>query len=68
MTIQPYAMYHSPALWVDVEKFVPERFLGEDPKYANDPLDSVKPFMTGTRDCVGKKYEPPIPTPTTFRA
>ncbi|KAJ2900598.1 cytochrome p450 [Zalerion maritima] len=54
VTIQPYAMYHSPALWTDPEKFVPERFTREDPEYANDAIEALKPFMSGTRDCIGK--------------
>lgn len=35
--------------------FIPERFLGEDPRYANDCLSLMEPFSVGPRNCIGKK-------------
>ncbi|KAH8648613.1 cytochrome P450 [Xylariales sp. PMI_506] len=49
-----WAMSHSPDLFVDPEEFRPERFVGDDPRYKDDRLDAVQPFIVGFRDCVGR--------------
>ncbi|KAM0816462.1 hypothetical protein AB5N19_02264 [Seiridium cardinale] len=49
-----WATYHSPELFVEPDEFIPERFEGKDPKFANDRLDAVQPFIVGPRDCIGR--------------
>ncbi len=45
-------------LFKDPDEYYPERFLG-DARYASDAQEALKPFHTGTRDCVGKRYGAP---------
>lgn len=54
MGIWPWALNRNPALFTDPDEFSPERFTG-DPKYASDARDGLKPFFTGSRDCIGQK-------------
>ncbi|KAK9418901.1 hypothetical protein SUNI508_07673 [Seiridium unicorne] len=49
-----WATYRSPELFVEPDEFIPERFEGKDPKFANDRLDAVQPFIVGPRDCIGR--------------
>ncbi|KAI0451366.1 isotrichodermin C-15 hydroxylase [Xylaria acuta] len=51
--IWAWALYRAPALWTDPNEFHPERFL-KDSKYANDAHEALKPFFTGSRDCIGQ--------------
>ncbi|KAH8160454.1 hypothetical protein CIB48_g7779 [Xylaria polymorpha] len=51
--IWAWALYRAPTLWTDPNEFHPERFLG-DSKYANDAREALKPFFTGSRDCIGQ--------------
>jgi cytochrome P450 len=46
-------MYRDPKIFANPDGFHPERFLG-DSQYANDDHEALKPFFTGTRDCVGR--------------
>lgn len=50
-----WSMYRDPKLFANPDEFHPERFMG-DPQYANDDREALKPFFTGTRDCVGRGY------------
>eukprot|EP01133_Synstelium_polycarpum_P012899 gene12899-15152_t len=43
-----YALHHDKSYWVEPERFMPERFLG------NNHTDHYLPFSIGQRDCVGK--------------
>ncbi|RYO92945.1 hypothetical protein DL766_010411 [Monosporascus sp. MC13-8B] len=48
-----WAINHAPGLWTDPNVFRPERFLG-DPRFTNDRLDAMQPFLVGPRNCIGK--------------
>jgi cytochrome P450 len=41
-------MFHEP------ESFTPERWLGQDPAFANDRHDAVQAFGVGPRSCIGR--------------
>lgn len=43
------------------EEFHPERWLGEDPRFAHDRKEAFEPFSHGSRNCLGKKYASPTP-------
>ncbi|KAI1428001.1 cytochrome P450 [Xylaria sp. FL1777] len=53
VSVHHYATYHSPSNFRNPDTFAPERWLG-DPAYQNDRRESVKPFATGPRDCIGQ--------------
>ena len=53
VSIPHLTAYKWPESWIDAEKFIPERWLG-DPRYANDRRDILHPFSTGSRNCIGK--------------
>lgn len=46
---------HSERNFVEPKKFIPERWLGQDPKYANDKRQLSQPFSVGPRNCIGMK-------------
>ncbi|KAI5194235.1 benzoate 4-monooxygenase cytochrome P450 [Aureobasidium subglaciale] len=52
--VSQWAANHSAANFIDPEKFIPQRWLG-DIKYANDQRAAVQPFSLGPRNCLGKK-------------
>lgn len=57
--IVPYATFRNPAHFVDPDSFHPERFLPKDhplydQRFANDDLQTLRPFSYGQRDCIGK--------------
>ncbi|KAJ5801496.1 uncharacterized protein N7518_003564 [Penicillium psychrosexuale] len=49
-----YASYHSESNFAFPDKFMPERWLGSDPIFANDKKDVLQPFSLGPRVCLGK--------------
>jgi cytochrome P450 len=51
VTLQMYAVHTDPNLWEEPEKFMPERWLKENP---TEPLDEVIPFSRGVRVCIGR--------------
>ncbi|KAI3341511.1 cytochrome P450 [Ustulina deusta] len=53
VSVHHYTTYHSPSNFRNPEAFVPERWLG-DPDYQDDRRESVQPFSTGPRDCIGR--------------
>ena len=66
-----YAASHSTMNFRDPEKFVPERWLGDE-RYQNDRRDVLQPFSIGARNCIGKKYvafhhPAPLPSGVTFQ-
>ncbi|KAF2729296.1 benzoate 4-monooxygenase cytochrome P450 [Polyplosphaeria fusca] len=54
VAIYHYPTSHSPHNFHLPDDFIPERWLGEDPRFANDKLDAVRPFQLGPTGCLGK--------------
>ena len=52
--IPPWAAARSPLNFQDPESFIPERWLGEDPRYAGDKREASQPFSTGPHGCIGR--------------
>lgn len=50
-----YASYHSSSNFAWPDSFIPERWLGNDPRFTNDKKDVLQPFSLGPRNCLGKK-------------
>ena len=48
-------MFSNPDYFVDVEEFIPERWLGDEGRFANDKRSVVQPFSFGPRNCIGRK-------------
>lgn len=48
------AVCNSPLNFKDPEKFVPERWTGEDPAYKNDRIEAAQVFSLGPRNCIGR--------------
>jgi cytochrome P450 len=48
--IQMYAVHTDPNLWEEPDKFMPERWLKENP---TDALNEIIPFSRGVRVCIG---------------
>ncbi|KNG85329.1 hypothetical protein ANOM_006283 [Aspergillus nomiae NRRL 13137] len=55
VSVSPYAAYRSSRHWRDPERFIPERWLGEDEAFADDDRDLCTPFSIGPRSCIGIK-------------
>lgn len=49
-----YSACRSPLNFKDPDKFVPERWTGEDPAYDGDHKDAAQFFSFGPRNCIGK--------------
>ena len=43
--------------FVDSKSFLPERWLGIDPRYSEDKKEVSQPFSVGPRNCVGQKLD-----------
>lgn len=54
MAVWQWAINHSSEYWADPFRFAPERWTGEDPKFAGDHLDAMQPFSVGPRNCIGR--------------
>jgi len=53
--IPNWACFRSPYNFARPEEFIPERFLAESDEFANDKREALQPFMTGPRNCIGRK-------------
>jgi cytochrome P450 len=51
VTLQMYTVHNDPKLWEDPDKFMPERWLKDQP---TDALDEIFPFSRGVRVCLGR--------------
>lgn len=49
-----YAASRSPQNWVEPDSFIPERWLGEYPKFNDDRREASQPFSYGPRNCIGR--------------
>ncbi|KAH8649307.1 averantin oxidoreductase [Xylariales sp. PMI_506] len=49
-----YAIANSPMNWAHAAEFIPERWTGEDPRFAGDKRDASQPFSYGPRNCIGR--------------
>ena len=58
VSVHPWTLYYSPALFHDADTFRPERWLspeqGRPAEFSNDGLSAVRPFGLGPRSCLGK--------------
>ncbi|KXJ89102.1 cytochrome P450 [Microdochium bolleyi] len=52
--IWTWGLFRTPKFWTAPEEFHPERWLGEEARFKDDPLELCKPFFTGSRDCIGQ--------------
>ncbi|KAI1503322.1 P450 monooxygenase No.1 [Biscogniauxia marginata] len=54
VAVWQWPINHDPRYWTEPNSFVPERWMGEDPKYKGDRFDAMQPFSTGPRNCIGR--------------
>ncbi|GJC84301.1 cytochrome P450 monooxygenase aclL [Colletotrichum liriopes] len=54
VSIPIYAASNSPANWTLPGEFIPERWTGEDERFAGDQRDASQPFQFGPRNCIGR--------------
>jgi cytochrome P450 len=54
VAVSPWSSTHSQLNFHEPDSFRPERWLGEDKKFAHDHLNASLPFGTGPRVCIGK--------------
>ncbi|KAI0007222.1 cytochrome P450 [Xylariaceae sp. FL0662B] len=54
IAVWQWAINHNTEYWTDPYSFKPERWTGEDPRFANDRLDTAQPFLVGHRGCIGR--------------
>ncbi|KAI0099754.1 averantin oxidoreductase [Nemania sp. FL0031] len=54
VAIPIYAIANSRLNWTEPESFIPERWTGEDPRFASDKRESSQPFSYGPRNCLGR--------------
>ncbi|KAK8121369.1 hypothetical protein PG999_005489 [Apiospora kogelbergensis] len=54
VAVPPWVSTHSAVHFYEPTEFRPERWLGEDERYANDHLNASLPFGTGPRVCIGR--------------
>jgi cytochrome P450 len=54
VAVSPWASTRSRLNFAEPDEFRPERWLGEEEKFANDRLGASLPFGTGPRVCIGR--------------
>lgn len=55
MGVDHWAIYRNADHFVDVESFIPERWIGTEGRFASDKRGVLQPFSFGPRNCVGRK-------------
>lgn len=53
-SVHHWSTYRDPENFHEPDAFAPERWLGQDPNYADDSRESFQPFGYGSRSCVGQ--------------
>ncbi|KAF2688531.1 cytochrome P450 [Lentithecium fluviatile CBS 122367] len=56
VNVHRLTLSRSPDLFYESEAFLPERWLGEDPLFANDQRAAVQTFGVGPRSCIGRLH------------
>ena len=54
VVVHQWAAYRSECNFRDSDQFIPERWLGEDERYAGDDRAVFNPFSIGPRACIGR--------------
>lgn len=54
IAVWQWAINYSQQYWAEADSFHPERWMGEDERFANDTRDAMQPFAVGPRNCIGK--------------
>jgi len=54
VSIPIYAIANSSLNFREPESFIPERWTGEDPRFASDKREALQPFSYGPRNCIGR--------------
>lgn len=54
VSVSHWAAFHSECNFYQADKFIPERWIGEDPRFTNDDHTAFQPFLTGPRGCLGR--------------
>ncbi|KAI3325683.1 averantin oxidoreductase [Xylariaceae sp. AK1471] len=54
VSIPIYAIANSHLNWTQPEAFIPERWTGEDARFASDKREALQPFSYGPRNCIGR--------------
>ncbi|PLN79965.1 cytochrome P450 monooxygenase [Aspergillus taichungensis] len=49
-----WATFHSPRNFARPDEYLPERWVGENPQFANDKKNAFQPFHVGPRNCIGR--------------
>ncbi|MBN8468383.1 cytochrome P450 [Corallococcus exiguus] len=61
MLISPYILHRHPSAWEDPERFMPERFMGEQRERRAQRI-AYMPFGAGQRLCIGNHFTPVLMT------
>lgn len=54
VAVHQWAAYRLECYFKDADRFIPERWLGEDERYAGDNREVFNPFSIGPRACIGR--------------
>ncbi|KAK4447093.1 putative sterigmatocystin biosynthesis P450 monooxygenase stcF [Podospora aff. communis PSN243] len=54
VVVHQWSAYRSECNFRDADRFIPERWLGEDERYAGDNREVFNPFSIGPRACIGR--------------
>jgi cytochrome P450 len=54
LQVPHWPAYHNSRNFADADRFVPERWLGANPRYAADNKDVFQPFGVGSHNCLGR--------------